>query len=513
MRKNKGRKDKERRKDKEMIAIRIRNLSKKFLIPHEKRKTLAESIIGAITRGRVKYEEFYALRNINLDVKKGEFVGIIGPNGSGKTTLLKVIAGILEPDKGSIEVNSRIIPFLELGIGFVPDLTAKENICLYGSLLGLGKSEIGERFDSIVDFAEIRKFVDTPLKDFSTGMLARLAFSIAKDVDGDIYLVDEVLSVGDEDFRKKCVAVFEEFKRQGKTVLFVTHDHGLSESICNRIVALKDGRVSEVKVNRKRCNVGNPVSDGKSDMKIYMAQDRDMKLVRKQDRQLHDSYADVRGLQGENLTMRQQLEMLEKSFRLEKNKNVRLQNECREKNAMIELLQSKPKSYESYKALFNSKERLGSGEVRVETVQIRDGQGTERESFKPHEPLTIHILCKARESIESPEVGIAITDSDCVFVAGPNNKDVQGPRRMARGMHSFQFRIGSIPLNPGQYRVHVGLNKLGVEGVENGYDFLANAALFEIIGDEDDGEHDREHIGETFGFLSLKGEWTHHEER
>nr|MCK4929608.1 ABC transporter ATP-binding protein [Nanoarchaeota archaeon] len=231
-----------KKKNKNSI-IEIRNLSKIFNIPHEQRSTLAESIIGTITRGKVKYEQLCALRNITLNIKKGEFIGIIGPNGSGKTTLLKIITGILEPERGSVKVIGNVVPFLELGIGFIQDLTAKENIYLYSSLLKLTKKEVDEKFDRIINFAEIKKFIDTPLKDFSTGMLARLAFSIAKEAEGDIYLIDEVLAVGDEEFQKKCISVFDDLKKKGKTVLFVSHSLDMVEKTCHRVIYLDSGKI------------------------------------------------------------------------------------------------------------------------------------------------------------------------------------------------------------------------------------------------------------------------------
>jgi lipopolysaccharide transport system ATP-binding protein len=221
--------------------IKIRNVSKVFSIPHEKRDTLKDKFVNIFNK--TYYEKFYALENINLQIKKGEFVGIIGLNGAGKSVLLKIIAGILHPDRGHVRVNGAISPFLELGVGFQLELTAKENIYLYGAVLGLSKKEIREKFDKIIKFADLEKFVDTKLKNFSSGMQARLGFSTAIQAEAGILLVDEVLAVGDVDFQKKCFKVFNRFKKEGKTMVFVSHNLGAVEKFCDRCIFLESGKV------------------------------------------------------------------------------------------------------------------------------------------------------------------------------------------------------------------------------------------------------------------------------
>ncbi|MBW2999294.1 ABC transporter ATP-binding protein [Candidatus Woesearchaeota archaeon] len=221
--------------------IKIRNVSKVFSIPHEKRDTLKDKFVNIFNK--TEYEEFYALQDINLQIKKGEFVGIIGLNGAGKSVLLKIIAGILHPDRGHVRVNGKISPFLELGVGFQLELTAKENIYLYGAVLGLSKKEIREKFDKIIKFADLEKFIDTKLKNFSSGMQARLGFSTAIQAGAEILLVDEVLAVGDVDFQKKCFKVFNRFKKEGKTMVFVSHNLGAVEKFCNRCIFLESGKI------------------------------------------------------------------------------------------------------------------------------------------------------------------------------------------------------------------------------------------------------------------------------
>ena len=205
-----------------MSAVVVDNISKRFRIPHEKKTTLFQNIVGAVKR-QFDYEEFWALRNVSFEIRRGETFGIIGRNGSGKTTLLKILAKVLYPDNGSVTVNGEVASFLELGVGFQPELTAQENIYIYSCILGISRKEVEKKYDDIFDFAELKKFENMKLKNFSSGMYLRLAFSTAIHANPDTLLIDEVLAVGDEDFQKKCSDKINEFREQGKTIVFVSH--------------------------------------------------------------------------------------------------------------------------------------------------------------------------------------------------------------------------------------------------------------------------------------------------
>ena len=221
--------------------IKVQNLTKFFKIPLEKRYTFKENLVELFRPA--KYEKIQALDGVSFTVEKGEFLGIIGPNGSGKSTLLKILAGILVPTKGQIEIQGKISPFLELGVGFNMDLTARENVYQNGIILGLSRKEIDKRFKQIIEFAELQRFVDTKLKNFSSGMHVRLAFSVAIQVDADILLMDEVLAVGDMHFQQKCFDVFNQYKAQEKTIVLVTHDMGAVSNYCTRAIFLLDGKI------------------------------------------------------------------------------------------------------------------------------------------------------------------------------------------------------------------------------------------------------------------------------
>lgn len=223
------------------IAIRVENLSKTFKIPHEKVSTLRGAFVNAFRKK--SYEEFKALDDVSFEVKKGEFFGIIGRNGSGKSTLLKILAGIYQPDKGKIHIDGRISPFLELGIGFNPELSGRDNIYLNATVLGLKKKQIDEKFDSIVAFSELERFIDQKLKNYSSGMQVRLAFSVAIHANREILLMDEVLAVGDSNFQSKCLTEFNRYKDLGKTVVLVTHDISTVQRYCDRAMLLRNGKI------------------------------------------------------------------------------------------------------------------------------------------------------------------------------------------------------------------------------------------------------------------------------
>lgn len=223
--------------------ITLNQVNKIFLLPHDRKTTLRQRFVSILQKR--SYEKFYALRDIDIKVDKGEFLGVIGRNGSGKSTLLKLIAKVLEPTSGRISVNANVAPFLELGVGFQGDLSVKDNIFLYGALLGMGKKEILEKYDWIIDFSGLERFVDAKLKNLSSGMQVRLGFSITVSVESPILLVDEVLAVGDIDFQRKCYDCFEEFKKNGRTILFVSHDLVAVEKFCNRVILLENGHIKK----------------------------------------------------------------------------------------------------------------------------------------------------------------------------------------------------------------------------------------------------------------------------
>jgi ABC-type polysaccharide/polyol phosphate transport system ATPase subunit len=225
-------------------AIEAVGVSKSFRIPHEQRMHFKEYFMHPLRR--TTYERNDALKDVSFSVEAGEFFGIFGPNGSGKSTLLRVLAGIYVPDKGRVRVNDLLSPFIELGVGFNLELNARDNIRINGTLSGLTGRELDKKFDQIFEFSELERFVDQKLKNYSSGMLLRLAYSIAIQIPFDVLLLDEVLAVGDEGFQQKCFATFDRFKDEGKTVVLVTHDLNLLRRFCDRVLLIENGVVRGV---------------------------------------------------------------------------------------------------------------------------------------------------------------------------------------------------------------------------------------------------------------------------
>ncbi len=225
-----------------MSSIVVNGISKRFRIPHHKKTTLFQNMIGLVKR-QMTYEELWALNNVSFKVQRGETVGIIGRNGSGKSTLLKLLAKVLYPDSGAIEMTGKVASFLELGAGFQPELTARENVYIYSSIMGMNRRDTSKIYDDIFEFAELKRFEDMKLKNYSSGMYLRLAFATAIQTDPDIMLIDEVLAVGDEAFQKKCLLKIDEFKARGKTIVFVSHSLESVQSICTSAILLHNGSV------------------------------------------------------------------------------------------------------------------------------------------------------------------------------------------------------------------------------------------------------------------------------
>lgn len=250
----------------EEIAIQVSNVHKSFKLPHERHGSIKSAFVGGFKRKRT-YEKQQVLKDISFEIKKGEFFGIVGRNGSGKSTLLKLLAGVYSPDKGAIHINGKLTPFIELGVGFNPELTGRENVFLNGALLGFSRKEMEKLYDEIVEFAELEKFMDQKLKNYSSGMQVRLAFSIAIRAKSEILLLDEVLAVGDALFQKKCYDYFRQLKREKRTVVFVSHDTNALLEYCDQGLLLENG---EIVIKEKIGKVVNQYQDvlGKEEEKL-----------------------------------------------------------------------------------------------------------------------------------------------------------------------------------------------------------------------------------------------------
>lgn len=386
-------------KEPEQDAIIVENVSKRFKIPHEKKRTVYENITGILKGSRYSYEEFWALRNISFTVKRGETLGIIGENGSGKSTLLKIIAGVLYPDSGRVKVNGRIAPFLELGVGFQPELTAEENVYLYGSIMGMNRAHIKNKIDGIFEFAELGKFRNARLKNFSSGMYARLAFSTAISTEPDIILIDEALAVGDEAFQKKCYDKINEFRGEGKTIVFVSHGMETVKQLCERSILLNQGRIGSIGYSEKVVN----------DYHVNMHIKEELSL-KKQHEKMNE----------QQITVKEVLKETAKSEKIETQET-------------------------------SAQDRWGSGTVEITEVKFFAKDGNERHVFRNGEPLIVQMKYFAKTKIEKPVFGIAIHRNDGVLITGPNTKSHNNVIDSIDGEGTVRYIIDSLPLLSGTY--------------------------------------------------------------
>lgn len=274
--------------------IRVENLSKKYIIDHQKlerHNTLRDAIVGgakSITQKFLQpseqrlsnpaHEEFWALKDVSFEIKQGDRVGIIGRNGAGKSTLLKILSRITEPTKGRIQIKGRVASLLEVGTGFHPELTGRENIYLNGAILGMSKAEIQRKFDEIVAFAEVEQFLDTPVKRYSSGMYVRLAFAVAAHLEPEILIVDEVLAVGDLQFQKKCLGKMEDVANEGRTVIFVSHQMASVNQLCHQIVWLNKGQIFHQ--GKTSDILSQYLAQGSSDEPIVIVEEQDSQNVK-----------------------------------------------------------------------------------------------------------------------------------------------------------------------------------------------------------------------------------------
>jgi ABC-type polysaccharide/polyol phosphate transport system ATPase subunit len=354
------------------IAVDINKVTKRYRIYHEKIPSLKNTIL----RGkRTTYEEFLALDDVSFSIKHGETFGIIGPNGSGKSTLLKLISNIIQPNSGKINIDGNVSALLELGAGFHTDLTGRENIYINSAILGMRKREVDKRFDQIVRFSELEKFIDTPVKNYSSGMYMRLGFSIAINVNPDILLVDEVLAVGDQSFQSKCYKAIYDIMKRGKTIIIVSHDLETISDLCSRVAFLKEGKIIDL---------GNPIRV----VSQYRAYVEELEKKRAED---------------------QQKEERKKIFKMviESNRKV-VDGEDIEKISRLD-------SEQTIK-------RFGSGDAMITDIRLLDKNGSKLDYCKYGDEVKIVLNIKFNRKVESPIFGIRITDFKDNIIYGTNTR-------------------------------------------------------------------------------------------
>lgn len=400
-------------------AIEVRNVKKTFKVFYDKGTQLKERILF---KSRNRYERREVLKGISFDVKKGEAVGLIGHNGCGKSTTLKLLTRIIYPDSGSIEMKGRVSSLIELGAGFHPDMTGRENIYTNASIFGLSRKEIDNRIQDIIDFSEIEEFIDNPVRTYSSGMYMRLAFSVAINVDADILLIDEILGVGDAGFQTKCFNKLREIKQQGTTIVIVSHAMGQIEQICDKSIWIHNGEIAAE---------GTP-------------------------REVHPLYMDY---------------MVEERRRIE-------EKELRKKNNLDDTEVDLNELEEAQ----SSNMRWGNYYSKFTKVRLLDGEGKDITSFSTGDTVRIHAEYECRKPSRDMVFGFGIYTLDDTWCYGSNTMIDDGKKFEINENGSFDVILKDIPILPGKYRIDVSLESASAVTVDfwrDAYEFTVYSSILD----------------------------------
>lgn len=401
-------------------AIEVKNLTKRFKVYFDKGNQLKERLLF---RSRNKYEERWVLNGVSFEIKKGEAIGLIGHNGCGKSTTLKLLSRIIYPDTGTIEMRGRVSSLIELGAGFHPDMSGRENIYTNASIFGLSKKEIDARFDDIVAFSELEQFIDNPVRTYSSGMYMRLAFSVAINVNADILLIDEILAVGDSNFQAKCFNRLREIKSQGTTIVIVSHSLSQIEQICDRTIWLHEGLITAM---------GMP-------------------------RDIHPKYLDFMGEQRQVI--------VEKEAERQKEKQGKSNSEGNKS-----------------KTAFKEKNRWGNGAARIEEIQLFNKQMQEQNVFATGEDIFIKLNFKVNEPVKDAVFGIGVFRGDGLQCYGTNTRIDKIEEFNLNEDGTLLLHLKTIGLLPAEYILDIAIeSEIGIP-----VDYYKEAARFEVYSNLDD---------------------------
>jgi ABC-type polysaccharide/polyol phosphate transport system ATPase subunit len=382
-----------------IVAVEVAKVYRRFLHKNQFRTLKSALLTGSLLSDLSPDQTFTALDGVSFEVPTGCTFGVIGENGSGKSTLLKLLAGITKPTRGKLTVNGRISALIELGAGFHPEISGRENVSINGIMLGLTRKQIEERFDEIVDFAELRPFIDAPVKTYSSGMYMRLGFAVAIHVDPDVLLIDEVLAVGDEAFTRKCLDKIGEFRRRGKTILLVSHSLGLVEKMCDEVLWMRRGKTAD-RGDPKR------VIDA---YLTYVAGGEEALLAREHGHVPADQPAAAPAGPGDGGPYREG--------------------------------------------------RWGSREIEIVSVQLVDDRGQERHVFVPGESLAVRLRLRATKPIADFVFGVGLFTADGVSVYGTNTHLEEFVPRRVQGEGEVAFTIDTLQLVEGTYMLDVAAHR------------------------------------------------------
>ncbi|SFM12947.1 ABC-2 type transport system ATP-binding protein [Paenibacillus sp. 1_12] len=415
----------------DQTAISIQNISKSFKIYRDKAYSLKEKLLKLRSN---EYDDFFALQDVSLNIKKGETIGLIGHNGCGKSTLLKLITKILYPDSGQINVNGRISSLIELGAGFHPDFTGRENIYINASIFGLSRKEINGKIDEIIQFSELGNFIENPVRTYSSGMYMRLAFSVAINVNPEILLIDEILSVGDASFQKKCFDKIEGFKLNGATIVIVAHDLGTIEKICDRVVWLNEGRI---------------VEQGDAD-----------RVVNLYTQHMHRKFVDQK----------------------QQEYSSAVDNEEKDKTQIVESevqFEDRPEVSQE-KIQFNEDLRWGSKEVLITEARIINAKGESTNIISAGEPMLIEIDYKLIKPQKEYIFGVGIFTTDKVLIYGCNTQIDKIKLETINQNGTVSFKVDKCNILSGNYKLNVAI----VDGDHRALDFIKFYMDFTVVSSD-----------------------------
>ena len=405
-------------------AIEVNHVTKSFKVYLDKGRTLKEKILF---QNRRKYERRTVLDGISFEVKKGEAIGLIGQNGCGKSTTLKLLTRIMYPDSGTIEMAGRVSSLIELGAGFHPDMSGRQNIYINASIFGLSRKEIDARLNDIISFSELEEFIDNPVRTYSSGMYMRLAFSVAINVDADILLIDEILAVGDANFQAKCFNKLREIKASGTTIVIVSHSLGQIEQICERSIWIQDGKIRAE---------GIPY-------------------------EIHPMYLDYMG---------------------QKRQDIKEQEKKREKETISEHSETKSMDNALSTNDDKKKQRWGNGNARITNIALYDAEHNEKYVYKTGESFTLHVSYNVEKEVMDADFGIGIFRSDGLQCYGTNTRIEKFPQFDLNENGEFRIELKNISLLPGVYWIDLAIES----GMGLPVDYYTKAISFEIFSNIND---------------------------
>ena len=458
-------------KQQDDIVIRVRNVKKYFKVYPDKGKTFKDKVLF---HKRNRYELREVLKGVSFDVKRGEAIGLIGKNGCGKSTTLKMLTKILRPNEGTIEMKGRVSSLIELGAGFHPDLTGRENIYINASIFGIKAKEVDERLDDIIRFSELEEYIDNPVRTYSSGMYMRLAFAVAINVDADILLIDEILAVGDINFQEKCFAKLKEIKRNGTTIVIVSHAQGQIEKICDRVIWIDEGEIRDEGAPKLICKEYNLVMEGKRVERARKEAEEEIEKLRKQEKDEEEAEK-----------KRQEILKKEEEERVQKEKEEkRLARERKLKNLTCREICSQcgPDAH-----------REGNWKAKYNKVIMKNGSGEETTEFEFGEEIHVELEYECADQNVLGNFIVGITRDDWVYCFGSTSQIVNGSYSKLKSNGKVDFVIDSNALAEAKYFLDVRIKDDNDEVLDNCFSLVT----FRVKTSKKYG----------WGTTSMKNEW------